>query len=172
MRFYLLSLLVLLAVPTALSAQSMTIGHLDSLLRAHATDVEGRPGFWEFSLGERPVLVITDEGANRMRVFSPIVRDTDLDEEGLRRMLEANFHSALDAKYCLHQGFVISVFTHPLRELTDAQFIDALFQVVTLAETYGSTYQSTDLIFGGEPGQDEQLEEEQPREEEKRVRRS
>lgn len=172
MRFFLLFLSFVFAVPAVLPAQSMTIEQMDSLIRAHAMDVEGRPGFWEFSLGERPVLVLTDQSANRMRIFSPIAQDSDLDEKDLRRMLEANFHAALDAKYSLHQGFVISVFTHPLRELTDAQFVDALFQVVTLAETYGSTYQSTDLIFGVEPGQREQPEEEQPREKEKRVRRS
>jgi dTDP-4-dehydrorhamnose reductase len=28
--------------------------------------------------------------------------------------------------------------------------VDAIRQVATLAETYGSTYSSTDLIFGGE----------------------
>jgi len=149
----------------------MNLDRLDSLIRGHAMDVEGRPGFWEFSLAERPMLVITDLQANRMRIFSPIAQDTGLDEEGLRRMLEANFHAALDAKYSLHQGFIISVFTHPLRELTDAQFVDALFQVVTLAETYGSTYQSTDLIFGEDPPADKESEE-QPRKEEKRVRRS
>ena len=65
-------------------------------------------------------------------------------------MLEANFHSALDAKYSMFEGFVISVYTHPLRELTRDQFVDAMGQVVNLAQNFGTTYSSTSLIFGGE----------------------
>jgi len=65
-------------------------------------------------------------------------------------LLEANFDRALDAKYCLYEGFVCSVFTHPLKELQDHQFVDALQQVVNLANNYGTTFTSTDFVFGGD----------------------
>ena len=42
---------------------------------------------------------------------------------------------------------MISVYTHPLRELTQPQFEDALLQVVTLANTFRGSYSSTELIF-------------------------
>ena len=65
-------------------------------------------------------------------------------------MLEANFHSALDAKYSIWEGVVISVYTHPLKELSSEQFTDALKQVVRLSQTFGTTFSSTEFIFGGE----------------------
>ena len=102
------------------------------------------------------LLVITDERNNRMRVFTPIVEEGDASPAQMARMLKANFHSALDAKYSIYEGFVVSVFTHPLRELTESQLLDAMRQVAKLAETYGTTYSSTDLIFGGEEEEEEE----------------
>ena len=79
----------------------------------------------------------------------------------MSRMLRANFHSALDAKYSVYEGFVVSVFTHPLRELTESQLLDAMRQVAKLAETYGTTYSSTGLIFGGEEEEEQEEESKQ-----------
>jgi len=66
----------------------------------------------------------------------------------MKRMLEANFHSALDAKYSLYEGFVIGIYTHPLEELEETQMIDALKQVVNLSKNFGTSYTSTDMMFG------------------------
>jgi hypothetical protein len=74
-------------------------------------------------------------------------------------MLAANYHSALDAKYSLYEGFVVTVYTHPLKELTEDQLIDALKQVSTLAHTFGTTFSSTDLIFGEEQEEDKKVNE-------------
>ncbi len=139
---------------------------MDSLLRSNVDDLEGELGSWQMNFGERLVLIITDENANRMRIFSPVVSEDDLEKGQLKKMLGANFHSALDAKYSLYEGFVISIFTHPLEELTDYQFIDALKQVVILNRTFGTTYQSTDLIFPGAS------EKEPPKVNEKPVKRT
>jgi len=132
-----------------ISADGMNNVRMDSLLKITVNEIEGTLGSWQMNYGERVVLIITDERANRMRIFSPIVAETDLEEGQLKKMLHANFHSALDAKYSLYEGFVISIFTHPLNELTENQFLDALRQVVVLNHTFGTTYQSTDLIFPG-----------------------
>jgi len=127
----------------------MTNEKMDEIIRKEATEVEGRLGNWNFTYGEIPVIIITDTNANRMRIFSPVVEQKNATKKDMQKMLEANFHSALDAKYCLYEGFVISIFNHPLKELTDEQFIDAMRQVVVLAHTYGTTFSSTDMIFGG-----------------------
>jgi len=49
-----------------------------------------------------------------------------------------------------------SAYIHPLSVLSDHQFIDGLAQTVNLAATYGSTYSSGALIFGGGDSQQEQ----------------
>jgi hypothetical protein len=66
----------------------------------------------------------------------------------MRILLEANFDRALDPKYSIYKGFLWSTYTHPLAELTVEQVRDALKQVVVLADNYGTTYTSTDMIFG------------------------
>ena len=111
---------------------------------------EGAPGRWQVAFMERLLYVITDESANRMRVMTPIIEEENLKEEDLKLLLEANFDRALDAKYSLYQGFLWSTYTHPLQELTVEQFKDAMRQVATLADRYGGSYSSTDMVFGGE----------------------
>lgn len=109
---------------------------------------EETPGRWRIVFMQRELYVITDEAANRMRIMTPILEQENLDTEDMRVLLEANFDRALDAKYSLYQGFLWSSFTHPLQELTVEQLKDAVKQVATLADRYGDTYSSTDLVFG------------------------
>lgn len=130
--------------------------HLQTLIQGVAKDVEGQPGYWRFSIGDYAVSVITDEKADRMRIIVPIVEVKDLDTAHLTRLMQANFDSALDARYSIAKGFLWSAFIHPLSELSDRQFVDGLAQAVNLAATYGSTYSSGALIFGGGDSQGEQ----------------
>ncbi len=110
---------------------------------------EDIPGRWQVAFMERLLYIITDEAANRMRVMTPIIEEENLEEKDLKLLLEANFDRALDAKYSLYEGVLWSTFTHPLQELTVEQLKDAMKQVATLADRYGSTYSSTDMVFGG-----------------------
>ena len=135
----------------AMSAQgNMNNRKLEKSLRRMADRVDGHAGSWQLYYKNRILLVLTDDVNNRMRIFTPIIDAMDLDPDEMHKMLEANFHSALDAKYCLSNGFVVAVFNHPLRQLRRVQLFDALDQVATLAENFGTTYSSTDLIFGEE----------------------
>lgn len=127
----------------------MTETKLDEIIRKEAQDVKGKLGNWTMTYGDSPLVIISHAEANRMRIFAPVIEAKDMKRGEMEKMLEANFHSALDAKYCLYEGMVISVYTHPLKELTDEQLVGAMRQVVVLAATYGTTYSSTDLIFGG-----------------------
>lgn len=129
--------------------KEMTNKKMGAIFKKEAEELEGNLGNWQMVYGERILLAITDENANRMRLFTPVLEEEKLERNEMRKMLEANFHSALDAKYCLYNGYVISVFTHPLKELTEGQLIDAMRQVVTLAHTFGTTYASTGYVFGG-----------------------
>ena len=135
------------AMPKA--GEPMTNQRLDGLIREVGKSVEGRLGFWQFKIEARDLWVITDEAHNRMRIISPVAPQTSLDQPMMARLLEANFGSALDAKYALRDGTLWSVFTHPLAELSEMQFMDCLAQVSNLVSNFGGSYASSNLIFGG-----------------------
>ncbi|MEM8928955.1 MAG: hypothetical protein AAGC45_12175 [Bacteroidota bacterium] len=102
-----------------------------------------------FIFNDAMLLCIHDENANRMRIISPIVAREKLSEEELLNALVANFHSVLDVKYALSDEIVWSVYAHPLKELSEAQVIDAIQQVYAAALTFGRSYSSTNLVFPG-----------------------
>ena len=68
----------------------------------------------------------------------------------------ADLISILDARYCIAKSIVWSTYLHPLSPLTDEQFLLGLGQVINLANTYGSTFSSGALIFGGGDSGDQQ----------------
>jgi len=99
---------------------------LGVLIRKAATQVhEDQLGFWKFE------------------VEASVPSDT------LQILLEANYDRALDARYCINNEVIWSAFLHPLAELNDRQFLNALDQVVTLKNNFGSSYTSSGLVFGG-----------------------
>ena len=123
---------------------------LGVLIRKAATQIhEDQLGFWKFEVDNAVVFVITDESHNRMRIMSPVIELGSVPVDALQILLEANYDRALDARYCTNNEVVWSAFLHPLAELNDRQFLDALSQVVTLKNNYGSSYTSSDLVFGG-----------------------
>ena len=146
---YLLGLIGLMIIdPMQCQTTEMTNEKIHLLVLGNSAEVKGQLGQWEAYVANQTVFVITAENFNRMRIISPITEDKELSSEEMKVLLEANFDRALDSKYSIHNGYLWSTFTHPLKELTDAQFVDALQQVVTLANNFGTTYISTDLIFG------------------------
>ena len=84
-----------------------------------------------------------------MRVIVPIVKVEDIEEGELLRLMQANFDSVLDARYSIANGVVWSAFIHPLSPLSDEEFISGLAKAITAAATFGATYSSGALIFGG-----------------------
>ena len=81
--------------------------------------------------------------------MTPVASVEVLDGDLLYRMLQANYDSALDARYAIAQGLVWSVFIHPLSNLDEAFLASAIRQVHTAAETFGTTFTSGELIYGG-----------------------
>lgn len=138
---------VLFHLPELAAQEPMTNDRMEDILRQEAEKMEGETGSWMLYFREHIILVLTDQENNRMRIFTPIVEEKELTPVEMQKMLEANFHSALDAKYAFYEGFAVSVFTHPLAELSQIQLVDALQQVVNLASNFGTSYSSTDLIF-------------------------
>jgi hypothetical protein len=130
-----------------LPGQNMNNKRMGKVLEALADSISGADGFWEFYLDGRVMLGLTDESHNRMRIMSPITTSPKISPEELQACMEANFHTALDVKYAIADGILWSVYIHPLAELSKEQLQDAVKQVYQAAETFGSTYSSTDLAF-------------------------
>jgi hypothetical protein len=126
----------------------MNLRKMEKAFRKADISYEGDPGAWLLYTQDHVLLVLSDQENNRMRIFTPILEAADASPLQLEKMLRANFHSALDAKYSIHDGFVVSVFTHPLKELSREQLLDAIDQVIALSKTFGTTYSSTELQFG------------------------
>ncbi len=103
----------------------------------------------EYDLNGTRIYLITDETHNRMRFMSPVIEKDKLKNEDYQAILNANFDRALDAKYALYQDILWAVYTHPLKEHSQAQVVNAFHQVKALVQNYGSSYSSTDVVFGG-----------------------
>lgn len=136
------------------SVTYMNNERMHELLKRIDPELEGRLGYWAITYENHRAHVITDENADRMRVIVPIVNVEDVDKEELLRLLQANFDSALDSRYCVANGIIWSAFIHPLSILSDEEFISGLAQAFTSAVSFGSTYSSGALIFrGGDSGE-------------------
>lgn len=161
MRFLLtIGFAALLAVTTApfVSAQQaapkeqkeMSLDRMNALIEAIGDEVsQNRPGYWQFQVEKVPVLVIADAAHDRMRVIVGIAEVEKLPPEVLLRVMQANFDSALDGRYAVARGVLWSMFLHPLKSLNDELFLSGVGQTVNLARTFGGTFSSGGLTFGG-----------------------
>lgn len=127
----------------------MTVARLGEIVRALDKDASVQGNGILVTLADVRVTVIADPKNNRMRAFSAFQTLDGVDGQQMYRMMQANFDAALDARYAIAKGYLISVFIHPLAELQKDQFIEALGQVVNLVKTYGSSYTSGAMTFGG-----------------------
>ena len=134
---------------SSMFSQNMTPEELMGIIEQEADTVSVQGNTARFLFNDAMLICIYDESANRMRIISPIVEREKLGEEELLNALVANFHSALDVKYALSDEIIWSVFAHPLRELSEAQVVDAIQQVYAAAITFGESYSSTNLVFPG-----------------------
>lgn len=129
-------------------SETMTIQMLQGLLKEVAQDLKGESGQWRFTYGGIDMAILTSVTHDRTRIIAPIGPDADLSAEQRQRMLEANFHSALDARYATSNGIVYAAYLHPLSSLRQDEVRSALQQVTQLVKTFGTTYSSNDLSFG------------------------
>lgn len=109
-------------------------------------------GHWHFHVGPFPVRIQTQESANRMRIVAYIAEADRISHDDFVRMMEANSHSALDARYALDNGYIVSLFLHPFRELNLQQFVLGFYQVISCAETHGTDYSGGTLSYGPTAG--------------------
>jgi len=130
-------------------ATDMTLERLTEIVLAIDENAEVRGRAMRLMIAEVGVTIITDPKNNRMRAFVVIQSLDGVNQQLLYRLLQANFDSALDARYAIAKEHILSVFVHPLKELKKDQLIEGLGQVVNLVKTYGTAFTSGGMTFGG-----------------------
>ena len=160
---YLLSILALVAVTGVVIAQDtaetpeapppgetpMTLDRLGNIVLAVDPDAQFSGAAIELTIDDIPIIVVADPIADRMRAMVPIRSAAGLDNEEMMRLMQANFDSALDARYAVAQGRLWATYIHPLKALEREQFLSGLIQTINIARTYGQTYSGGALTFGG-----------------------
>jgi len=127
----------------------MTPERLELLVKRVDPRAQKMGNGYVFKVEERPLRIVYDEQADRMRIITPIIPARDLPDGLLNRMLQANFDSVLDSRYAIGGGNVWSVFIHRLSSLTDEDLISGISQTAVAAETFGTTFSSGAVVFGG-----------------------
>ncbi len=142
-------LAIFFTLTTQALSQQMDFKNLKLTIAKKAVIVKEDNNVIEYELDQIRIYLIADENANRMRLMAGVLEENKMSKDDLTKVLEANYDRALDAKYAIANDVLWSVFTHPLKELTPDQVVDALYQVRNLVRNYGTTYASTDMVFGG-----------------------
>lgn len=127
----------------------MTLGRMAEIIFALDEDALNQGTRFRMSVSDIPVLIITDPVADRMRAMVPIRQASDMSREELERVMQANFDTALDARYAIANGQLWATYIHPLSPLEKNQLISAIGQAVNLARTYGTLYSGGAMTFGG-----------------------
>jgi hypothetical protein len=144
-------LFFILAFTTHAFAQdtSITAERLAQIIMDIDPDAAITPSGIELTIEDIPVLVVMAPAADRMRAMVPIASVEEVTPEEMSRMMQANFDTALDARYAVAKDRVLGVFIHPLGALEREQFLSAIAQTVNLARTYGTLYSGGAQVFGG-----------------------
>lgn len=127
----------------------MTGAAMAELVKSFDPEAKAQGNVISFKLQEREVVIVFDEERGRMRALTPIAPAELMNEAILKRMAQANYDAVLDARYAIADKLVWSVFIHSLDTLQQEELISGIAQVVTAAETFGTTFTSGAMVFGG-----------------------
>lgn len=133
--------------PVGTGHAAMTRSVLHTVIARYGTGMKEDRGLVQFIYNDAPLLCICDPEHDRMRLVSPVLELKDVRTGQMAKMMEANFHTALDARYATSNGIVYAVYVHPLSTLTEKMVHSAMAQVSILRNTFGSSYHSGNLAF-------------------------
>ncbi|MEN8238986.1 MAG: type III secretion system chaperone [Actinomycetota bacterium] len=136
------------ATPFDAIERLMTVDRLGALIRNVDENAVQSSNSWVLTVAGLETIVVYDIDADRMRIMIPVGPAEAIALEELIRLMQANFDSALDARYAIAQGALWSVFIHPLSTLTDEEFLVGLGQTANVVLSYGTSYSSGVFIFG------------------------
>ena len=130
-------------------AVKMTTERIGQIVQLIDPNASAQGNSWQFNYQDRSLYLIYDVAADRMRLMSPIIEASELTETLMYRMLQANYDAVLDPRYVIARGVVWCAFIHPLSALSDEQLASAIIQVHTGATTFGTSFTSGGIVFGG-----------------------
>jgi hypothetical protein len=151
-RFIYILIATFFSISTAYAQDAeppMTKDRLSEIIFGLDENAQARGPAFQMTIQDIPILIITDTNANRMRVMVPIRAAADMTEQEVIRVMQANFDTALDARYAIANGKLWGTFIHPLSPLKKDEFISGLGQTINLAKTYGTLFTGGALTFGG-----------------------
>ena len=134
---------------SAITSQVMTQEKMADIIAELSPEYEGSLNNIQFSYNDVSMALVSDKDNNRMRIIAPITSVENVTDEHLKAAMVSNFHLALDARYAIGRGVVYATFIHPLKELTPEQIKSAVRQVSSLRLTFGTTFTSGELQYGG-----------------------
>ena len=119
---------------------------LEELLRQEAEDVRVKgEETWSIVCQAVVMHVFINEAKDRMRVIAAIGPAKDLERDQIYSALESGFHG--DARYGVYEDQVYAVYLHRLSSLTRTDLRDALEQVASLFNSFGSSYAGSRMHF-------------------------
>ena len=130
----------------------MTQEVLERSVKSLGNESRGEGGAVTFVYKGVRMAAISDAVHDRMRIVAATAQASKMPPEQTRAVLEANFHTALDARYAVDGDVLYAAFIHPLSSLSEKELRSAVEQVANLAGTYGDSYTSGELVFGGKGG--------------------
>jgi len=145
----LMSVIHVLSAGIASAGETMDQKTMETLIISKAESHKGGDGFLEFEYNGVSMMVISDVTHDRMRIVTPVAKYEELTKEQIDKIMQANFHSALDARYAVSSGVLFSAYIHPLSPLTPEMIESALVQVANLARSFGTDYSSGVMTFRG-----------------------
>jgi hypothetical protein len=128
-------------------AGPMDQARLEMLFAEHVEAITGPPGAIETVVDGIQLYCISDAANDRMRFVAPIARASTLDPRVLPLLLQANFHSTLDARYSISEDVVFATFLHPISSLTPELVESGMAQVLSLVQTFGTSFSAGGVIF-------------------------
>ena len=127
----------------------MTPEKMLRIIADECEDVKEDKNVVEFTFRGVQLVLVYDVNADRMRIISVVCDVENLKPGELEKAMQANFHSALDARYAFSNETVWAAFIHPLSEMTERFLRSAIRQVAMAKVTFGEEYSSGELYFGG-----------------------
>jgi len=122
---------------------------MEKIVKDFVEVAESRKGNVVFDYKNVRMALVSDVEHDRMRIITSITKYSELDLEKIGKIMDSNFHNALDARYASSNDVLYSAFIHSMLPLSGKELTDALNQVATLALTFGTTYSSGGLSYGG-----------------------
>jgi len=141
-----ISLILSFLLCISLHTQDMDNVRLYEVLSTLSDNIEGDHRLeqenvnWQFEVDSVKFICSSNTTLDRLRIVSPIIATASTAPGEMKRCLEANFLTAVDTRYAISEGYVWSVFSNPLKELSEERVIDAISQVYSGVKTFGTHY--------------------------------